>query len=1009
MLRRLITLILFCLLSVANATFAQTVGDIPTITNAIKALRNDNQQRQEQITHLQNTLNQPDDHAISQDDLSEVRVALDQIRQSIDTATARISDIQNQLSKTQAQCDNLNAQLQRLANPLSNTPISDSEAVQTQFRDCQEQVVQLSTQLTLAQNNLQLMQRQRSLRENQYQRYNDRYLQNSLPSTTPPPTYDNTNNAPALPNLQRTRETLLNALASSSNRDERLNQNIELAMVGKQILLATLNQDFQSIDKRLQELQFADFASVSLDRITAVQSELITIQTRLAAMREQIASNMDFINQQYALYHRQQPNIPEHISERHNTLTQTDAHLSQDLQNAIETAALIRQTVDAQFTAQSKTYLQERFTFGNWQGLPKLGEHLATALTAFIGQYAVSFKTLGQSSANLSHSRLLWLGCAALIIIITTAILTSYANHLIRRHQKNKRLAFSTRLLLFFFGMGKYNLPYVGLLLLTWAILLITHLPAPGFNFILLIPVLFLLISIPHYFIHILTSSQLLASTDTAHRLGRPITIAAAIGGILLACVLMAQWTLSEQTVIDTFRWIYGIYILLISFPLWKLLRSTRRYLDEHYHEFYTYRILRQLLRIIPIGFLFFGIASVLGYLNLAWLVARYLLIALLYTLIWIGFLGLCKDLSLAAKRLVISSDAKNGVFWAQDVINPLHAIARYGSFIGLIYALLITFQWNANTPFLAELLALLKHPLLQGSKGSSELTLMNLILMSILIYLVFRIGNWAKSLCYRWVYAKVTDLGVRNSLAVFSQYAIVTLGFLLALRIIGIDLTAFTVFAGALGVGIGFGLQTIANNFISGILLLIERPLRNGDIISVGNYEGTVERIGMRSLTLTTFNNESVILPNSDFVTSAFRNWSHTDQIIRVVLYFDLSYRHDPQDVEAKLLTALEKLAADNIIANFGEFIPGVYAWNYSERGITYRAQFYVNMDIHGYLHPRHTVIRALWQACYDNGFEIAYPKTDLFFPEYPEAFTQAVRERLPQQTRRRQQGPDL
>lgn len=992
-------LIVFLIL-VAVCVQAQPTGSPAQTASAIEALRADNAARQQMLANLQQTLANTADAdaaAITQDDLSEVRVALDQIRQSIDTVSGQIAAVQNQLAAMQAQCDTLNAQLQKLANPLSSGAAdadagSSRSSVEAQFADCQQQVLALGTLLTLQKSSLQLLQKQQSLRESQYQQYNERYLQNT-PAAAPA---DNAY-APTLQSLQREREQLAADLhQAGDSRAARLDKNIELALVGKQILITTLAQDFQSIDRRLQELQFADFGSVSLERTAAVQTELADFRIRLQTMQSQLQSNMDFLTQQYSLYQRQQNAVPAAISARHDALIASYRDFQTSLANASETLNLIQQTVGAQYNAQSKSYLTERYNFnGGWKHLPALGEQTAAALSAFIGQYAVSFKTLSQSSAQLSAGRTFWLSAAALFITAATAFITSRANRFVRRNSKTSRMAFSSRLILFVFGMIKYNLPYIGLLALTYTVLVITRLPSPGFNFILLIPIFILLVSIPHFSIKILNQSKLLAYNEH-QKLGRPITIAAAVGGILLSCVFMSGWILSDSAVINAFSWIYSVYILIIAYPLWRLILRMRRHLDSHYADYYTYRILRIVMRLIPIGFLFFGAAGTLGYLNLAWLAARYLLIALIYSLIWIGFLGLCKDLSLAAKRLAVIRTS-NGVFWAQDVINPLHTIARYSSFFLLLYLLLRTYGWNAETPVISEILSFFKRPIFGGAAG--QFTIMNLILMAVLIYAVFRLGIWMKSLCYRWVYAKISDLGVRNSLAVFSQYAIVTLGFLFALRIIGIDLTAFTVFAGALGVGIGFGLQTIANNFISGILLLIERPLRNGDVISVGGYDGTVERIGMRSLTMTTFDNESVILPNSDFVTSAFKNWSHADQIVRVILYIDLNYQHDPQIVESTLQASLISLAAEGHIINQTDFEPGVYAWNCSERGITYRIIYYVHLEQQNYLEARHRVINSLWKTCFENGFAIAYPKTDIYLPERidPAALAAGISERQP------------
>ncbi|SUO97347.1 Potassium efflux system KefA precursor [Suttonella ornithocola] len=989
-----ILLLLFCLIS--QNLFAQPA--LPPLSSEIieiniNKLREDNSRRSQSIHTLQEQLSHslPAERKIKQDDLSEVRVALDQIQQSIDTLSGQITDSQNRLSNTQNQCDALNARLQKLANPMANNPPSElNDSVHEQFSQCQKQVIALGTQLTLQKSALQLMQKQQKLREIQYQRYNDRFLETSVET-------DNTDEdlQARLKQLQNDRERLSNELKKpNKDRSERFNQNIALAIVGKQIFITTLHQDFQTIERRLQELQFADITSVSYERILAVQDEISGFEARLLTMKEQLNSNMEFISQQYGLYARQQGDkIPVNIQNRYNILQTSAGNFTQSLNNAMEALTLMHKSVDAQFTALSKSYIQKRYNFGgSWQRLPSIFERQLSALSTFIGQYSVSFKALQQAILSLNSTRILWLIGISITVALITFWLVGYASKLVTKTLNRKRLSFSTRLIIFLFAMTKYNLPYIGLLILLGIIIYLTKLPSPGANLILLIPIFILLISIPHFTIHLLKHSQLLDSADN-RKLARPVTISAAIGGILLACVFMAEWILTDPIVIDAFRWLYGVYILIISYPLWQMLRKMRLFLDEHYTDHYTYSILRSIIGLIPIGFLLFGAASVLGYLNFAWLSARYLLTTLLYTLIWIGFLGLIKDLSLTAKRLALTR-TNNSVFWAQDVINPIHAILRYGSLIGLIYALLYTFEWNANTPIIAELLNLLHKPLFGSSANDKQFTLMNLLLMGLLIYIVFRTGIWIKSLCYRWIYAKVADTGVRNSLAVFSQYAVVTFGFLFALRIIGIDLTAFTVFAGALGVGIGFGLQTIANNFISGILLLIERPLRNGDIITAGGYDGTVERIGMRTLTMTTFNNESIILPNSDFVTSAFRNWSHSDPIIRVILYFDVMAQYDPQQVERELLAGLRQLVEKDIICDQPpDFIPGVFAWNYSERGMTYRVQYYVNLDTHDYLGARHKVIRTLWQTCRDHGIEIAYPRTNLHFPDSSEEFGQIVR----------------
>jgi potassium efflux system protein len=124
----------------------------------------------------------------------------------------------------------------------------------------------------------------------------------------------------------------------------------------------------------------------------------------------------------------------------------------------------------------------------------------------------------------------------------------------------------------------------------------------------------------------------------------------------------------------------------------------------------------------------------------------------------------------------------------------------------------------------------------------------------------------------------------LHNSLAIFSQYAIILLGVLIGLNLLNINLTSLTVFAGALGVGIGLGLQNIANNFVSGLILLMERPVRILDWVTISNHEGKVSRIGMRFLTVTTWDNQDVIIPNADLISTPFTNWTLSDALVRTI-----------------------------------------------------------------------------------------------------------------------------
>ena len=171
-----------------------------------------------------------------------------------------------------------------------------------------------------------------------------------------------------------------------------------------------------------------------------------------------------------------------------------------------------------------------------------------------------------------------------------------------------------------------------------------------------------------------------------------------------------------------------------------------------------------------------------------------------------------------------------------------------------------------------------------------------DIFLAVVLVGFAFWIGGWSQQVSYNLALTRVRDLGIRQSLSTFVQYIVIVLGLLLTLKVIGLDLTALTVFAASIGVGIGFGLQNVVNNFISGMLLLAERPLRVTDIVTIGGETGEVTRIGIRSLIVRTFDRKDLIIPNSAVIGNTFTNWTRNDETLREVLLFRISYRDDPR-----------------------------------------------------------------------------------------------------------------
>ncbi len=145
-------------------------------------------------------------------------------------------------------------------------------------------------------------------------------------------------------------------------------------------------------------------------------------------------------------------------------------------------------------------------------------------------------------------------------------------------------------------------------------------------------------------------------------------------------------------------------------------------------------------------------------------------------------------------------------------------------------------------------------------------------------------------------------EKGLSYTLTRVTEYVLITIGAIVAFQNIGIDLSGLAVIFGLLSVGIGFGLQNISSNFISGLILLLERPVKVGDRVTVGDVEGDVEEINIRSTTVRTINNISIIVPNSEFISNQVINWSHGDPKVRLDIEVGVSYNSDLKTVQDAL-----------------------------------------------------------------------------------------------------------
>lgn len=189
---------------------------------------------------------------------------------------------------------------------------------------------------------------------------------------------------------------------------------------------------------------------------------------------------------------------------------------------------------------------------------------------------------------------------------------------------------------------------------------------------------------------------------------------------------------------------------------------------------------------------------------------------------------------------------------------------------------------------------------------GSVDVTLFLIIVAILIISLASRLSKISTDFVLPGIYNRYNlDKGMRFTLDRVVHYLIMIIAIVVSLTTVGINLSALTVFAGIISVGIGFGLQNIASNFISGIILLFERPIKVGDRVIIDNITGDVEKINMRATIIKTIYNEHIIVPNSYFLEEKVINRSFSDPRIRIVVPIGVAYGSDVEKVRELLLAA--------------------------------------------------------------------------------------------------------
>jgi len=277
-----------------------------------------------------------------------------------------------------------------------------------------------------------------------------------------------------------------------------------------------------------------------------------------------------------------------------------------------------------------------------------------------------------------------------------------------------------------------------------------------------------------------------------------------------------------------------------------------------------------------------------------------------------------------------------------------------------------------------AEIFGVFTKPLFQ--LGQTWISLATVVEFVVVTGIVLLLSRLVRHLLRTRVLARTKlDVGQQYAIARIVSYFVVVFGLLIGVETVGVNLSSLAVIAGALGVGIGFGLQNIVSNFVSGLIILAERPIQIGDRVDLGNSTvGKVVRIGARATHVLTNDNIMVIVPNSEFIAGRVVNWTHIDPRVRLRILVGVSYNSDPHRVEKLLLEVAE--GNPNVLKDPA---PTVVFKEFGESSLTFELRVWSGDMAHRPGTLESQLNFAIWDKFKENGIEIPFPQRDLHLKE--------------------------
>ena len=309
-------------------------------------------------------------------------------------------------------------------------------------------------------------------------------------------------------------------------------------------------------------------------------------------------------------------------------------------------------------------------------------------------------------------------------------------------------------------------------------------------------------------------------------------------------------------------------------------------------------------------------------------------------------------------------------VYTLRRVYSPSPALrAMEGMIAAVVWGVVVLYLLG----WLPDVLAALDKPGI--TLGTTRFSLLSITKFVLAAGAFVVLARWISRLIEKRVTrSSVLSATMQVGLVKFSKVVLYTVALLIALDTVGIDLTTLAVFGGAFGVGLGFGLQRIASNFISGFILLFDRSIKPGDVISVGSRFGWVEALHARYIVVRDRDGVETLIPNENLITSEVTNWSYTDRHVRIKIPVQISYNDDPEKAMQLIIDAAQ--VSDRILKDPA---PQARLLAFGDNGIDLELRIWLDDPEQGVGSVKSDVNLAIWRSFKEHGVTIPFPQRDV------------------------------